>query len=204
MLKTFASMIVLALAANSASAITTDVTYTIVDNSHVLSGYRTWDIYTSFTGQLTGIQMLTDLTSGSIYQHVNGGTTAPPSGFFGFVPPLEYDSFVTLGGLTAETDDASPGIAGGAVNLGGASSATFSTSMIDITHFPPGGTVISNRTDYVVARITFSDDARGTLKVGVWDADNQPLIQTFNVPEPASLGLLGLGALPLLRRRRCA
>ncbi len=133
-----------------------------------LAGFVTNDILVDFTGQLSGIQLLTDLQAGTIYQtpvFEGGGDTAPNDLFFQVFPSLEFDTFYTLGGPTTATADVTPGLAGGAVSIGGASSSTFSDSLIDVAFFPPGGVQILDQTGYYIARITLSDDTNGELTV---------------------------------------
>lgn len=216
MFKIASALCALALTAATASAVVTDIQVVQTDNTvggggaTGLTGWVTNDVLIDFTGQLTGVQILTSgLDAGDIFQHGSGGQTAPPAGFFGFSPSLEFDTFITLGAFNSENADATPSVAGGAVNIGGAPSATFNNQTIDIAYFPPGGTVISNRSDYPVARITLADTANGTLTLFAADEANSApyvfaIVNGVVIPEPATLGLLGLGGLAMLRRRRLA
>ncbi len=168
-MKPFRFIAPMAAAATLTSASGTTAQITGVDvfsvPQDVVPGFVVNDILLSFDGQLTGVQLLVQLTSGTIYQDSFGADTAPNPAFFGLVPSLQYDSFITLGAFNSADADAVPGIAGGAVGIGGANAYTFDDSLIDIAYFPPGGTVIADETLYPVATITLSDDANGTMTV---------------------------------------
>ncbi len=140
-----------------------------VDNSAggaTLDGYVTNDIRLDFGGRLSGVELLTELDAGAIYQDPIGGDNAPNEGIISFFPSLAFDTFITLGGPTSATADAAPGVAGGAVGIpGGSNSATFGDSLIDISYFPPGGLVVMDQAGYLIARITLSEDAQGQITV---------------------------------------
>ena len=122
------------------------------------------DINITFSGMLTTQELVISLTSGSIYQNAFGGTVPPTAAIVGLVPDAAFDSFVALDTLVGPTAALTPGIAGGATDLGGGSAAVFGTTSVDISWFPPGGTTIASGTDFTAARITLSNDASGTWK----------------------------------------
>ncbi len=173
--------------------------------------FVTCDVLVSFTGQLTGVQLLVELTSGSIFQQPvleGGGDRAPSPGFFGVFPAAEFDTFITLGGADRISSDTIPGFAGGAVNLGGQSTRTFDESLIDVAFFPPGGAQILDQTEYMVARLTLSDDAFGEISVlaSANGVVSDPVVigleagLGFCIPEPTTAALIGTVGLALLRR----
>ncbi len=176
-----------------------------------VTGFVAHDITIDFENQLTGVQLLVELTAGSIFQQPGlegGGDTAPSPAFFGVFAALEFDTFVSLGGADRVASDATPGFAGGAVNLGGQSRRTFDDQRIDVAYFPPGGVQIIGQTEYFVARLTLSDDATGTVSLLASDGEvSEPFVcpvydGMICIPEPtaAGVGLLAVAALGLRGR----
>lgn len=144
----------------------------------------------------TGAVLKIDLTAGTAYQNGSGGDAAPSSAFIGFVPELEFDTYVGI------IDDSSAGIAGGAGDLGGGAQS-LDAPQISITWFntDTGDTGVAN-----VANITLSPDAAGSWELITSFAGGQ--LQSSGtveggalVPEPATLALMGLGGIAALRRR---
>ena len=141
-----------------------------------VAGHTANDITVDFVPQLGALQLLIELTSGQIYQDGAGGNVPPSQALIGSTPSVQWDTFVSLGGFTSETSDAVPGFAGGATTLGGPGTAQFDTSGINTTWFPPGGTVIGNRSSYPIGRVTLSDDAVGTWRLLVTTAGGNGVI----------------------------
>jgi len=209
--KTFsAALIVTAGTAVAADAAVTDVTWDFAP-ADVTPGLISNDLFLSFTGNLTGVQILTEgFSSGDIYQDTTfGSDTAPSAAFVGLVAALADDTFVQLG--SDRSDDAGNVIntlvVGSAVNLGSSGSAVLNDSIVDVTYAPGVGITVANEIDLFAAQLTFADDANGSLSLLVASG---PDIETFTfdvvngavIPEPASLALLGLGGLTMIGRGR--
>lgn len=209
MVKLLSSAIVLAVS-SVAAGVVTDINWAHQDSG--MAGYVTVDYMFSFTDQLTGVQLLSEgFSAGSFYQSQYGSNTAPSGALIGFEPTLAYDTFMTMGGLTAETSE-DVLIAGGAVNLGGGPGATFSSDKLDVAWAPAAGVIVEDQADYLVARLTMPDTANGTLHwlVGTSSGNvvissaitnGSPILTPPDWPEPGTAVLVGLGGLMLMRRR---
>jgi len=138
-----------------------------------LSEYVSNDLSIDFTGQLTGNQLVVALEQGSIFQAGSGGDGAPSSGSFNGAPQLAFDSFLTSGGLTEQTDEGTTIADVGAVNVpGGSGDKQFDSDGGDALWFPSPGTRIETREDFPIARITMNEAATGQWAyLGATDAD---------------------------------
>jgi len=144
----------------------------------------------------TGAVLRIDLTSGSIYNDPGFDSDAIQPALWGFVPLLRWDSWVGVEG------DGTGGIAGGAGDLGCAGQSLAGTGVCagSVTWF---NTDISDTGPIQIANITLPDDAQGTWELIVSFAGGQIRSSgVFEIPEPASLALMSLGGLAVLRRRK--
>ncbi len=137
------------------------VRFVQVDNSEVLSGYKTFDLQVSTDTDWTVAAMLIELTRGSIYQDPAGSDLAPASGAVDFFPTLEFDSYVTGNGHSTS-------IVGAAGDLGG-NKLQFDTTEIDVTW---SNSALDDLGTIVIGRVTISDDAAGIVRVAVAQAGN--------------------------------
>jgi hypothetical protein len=142
--------------------------------------------------------ILVELTSGSL---INPNSFAPGVETFFNAFPGTLDTFVSANG------NPSVGIAGGAGDLdaGAPAAATFDPTILGVAWFSPGADTDDIGTDLPIGTFAFTDDATGTWQLLVINAANEQallsgVVVNGLIPEPASLGLLSLGGLALLRR----
>jgi hypothetical protein len=175
----------------------------IVDNSSDpdpnLAGCITRDLIIETDTDWLSAQLLLVLDEpGCIYQPYSIDVGPPRSPF---PPPLPlFDTYVTDGQLGL------PSVIGGAVDFGGGEGCTFDENTLDITWCSFNEDDIGR---LVLARITLSGDAQGTWQ---FRATALPLlgpsvyvsglVTNGYMPEPATLSLLVLGGVMLIRRRR--
>jgi hypothetical protein len=136
-----------------------------VDNSAggaALDGYVTTDLFIDFTGSYNGSQMLIELEQGTIYQDPLGGNIPPAIGVADLFPSSGFDTFVALGTPTLPGPFGQPNPFGGAINLFGEATLQFDEARINAAWTTQGGAIFSNQADFLSARVTLSEDARGT------------------------------------------
>jgi hypothetical protein len=213
MLRYVSAGLIVAVSAGLAPAAVNSVTVDSADVPEaVLSGHVKNDVMIDFAGQLTGNQMVVDLEQGSIFQAGTGGNGAPNGALFSAVPELEYDTFLTSGGLTQSGDEGTNIANAGAAGLpAGSADRTFDSAGIDVLWFPSAGTTVADRDDFTVARVTLTADAQGSWSyLGATDDDGAGTpFGTYaitdgvmTIPEPTTLAILGLGGGAMLIRRR--
>ena len=137
----------------------------------------------------------------SFYQNQFGGYGTPDAGLFGFFPPLEYDSFVTIG-LLDDDGDAMLDIGivwddfednGGAIYT---ENGTWFATPDEPQVQEIGGRVL-------IAQLTTDGELSGTLSLQGKNED----LSNWNavgveLPAPGALALLGLAGLVSRRRRK--
>ena len=164
--------------AASAQAGITAFNFVDVDNSAgspTLDAYSTTDILIDFDSRWTGSQMLILLEQGSIYQNTGVAGNGPPSlALQASDPSATYDSYVTLNATSADELQANLLTFGGAIDLGGSPTITFSENGIDAawSYLPSPPPVddsfwanYQDQTDFLVSRVSLSNDAKGTFTV---------------------------------------
>ncbi len=157
------------LAVSNAQAALTAEFVNAIDNAPLV-GFITQDLMVTTTTDWGTAQLLTTLTTGTIYQDSNGSDFAPNPLLFPSFPALKFDSYLDGNGQQ-------PGIAGQAVDLGG-DVQEFSDTHIDITWF---NTTLNDIGTFGIGRFTLSDDAVGSwsmmiTSVGGFQANYQGLI----------------------------
>ena len=146
----------------------------------------------------TGAVLKIDLTSGSIYNDPTADSLQTQGTFWGFLPELQWDSAVGI------AFDGSTGIAGGAGDLGGGPHRLGGTG-VDAASITWFNTSTNDTSAVQIANVTMTNDAFGTWQL-ITSFANGPIrsggiIINGRIPEPATLSLMGLGGLAVLRRR---
>ena len=112
--------------------------------------------------------MRLELEQGQIFQDSIGGNTAPAAGLaeLGFLS-LAFDTFVAIGAETSGGPYGTPGIAGGAVDFGSSPQVEFDDDTLSITWFGTPGAPMYGFEDYLLSRISMSEDAIGDWDLGI-------------------------------------
>jgi hypothetical protein len=192
--------------------------------------YITNDIVVTVDSDWLSAQMLIEPTEpGLIFQHATASglynEQSPNSATFPAWACLEYDTYIsngTLGaacGIAPAVDLGDPGVedppgSGEYVPVFGTQSSGTPSDRLAIAWFTTGNEVGT----LAVARITLSTSAQGTWSFLVTaspadDPENNffgpketllelPIVDGYLVPEPATLGLLAIGGLGVLIRRK--
>ncbi len=158
------------MAATANAAVSTYFAEVLPTPSTAPTGYRVYDMMADVGSDWTNARLDLTLTSGTLYQDSYGSDVHPNSDFYGMVPTLEWDTFVTVpGGYPAAV-----GVADG-----GMTDTSIAMSWFD--------SVVGTAGVYKIARITLSTDAQGTIAGKVYDVDTagQGVPFSFTIPEGA-------------------
>ena len=149
-----------------------------------LIGAGCYDIAITSDGDLIGCQLT--VTQGNVYNHFAGSDAPPMAALFPSFPALEFDSYVDM-------PTTPPTILAGTLASG---------TTIDYGDLADNGA----QTGAVVARITLTDPGTGLATLTVTENVGGAPVQTrwvdIVLPEPATMSLLAMGGLAVLRRRR--
>lgn len=172
-----------------------------VDNSSVLTGYKTFDLYATTDNGWCCNAMLFPLDTGTFYQHPIGGTSEPLPTFVALFPELEFDTYLGAGGDAVRTT-------GQAGDVGG-DVYQFDETELDVSWAAQTIPVPLPTGRLHMARITFSNDATGSWVLAI-AASEQSFAQFSGtiediVPEPGTLGMLvfGVAALAVRQKHMC-
>jgi len=178
------------------------------------TGYNVYDMMVSVEDDWTNSQLETTLTSGHFYNtNVYGRDYEPNPLFYMVFPELEWDTCAAVPFGYSAMAAFTPGSQFGQVPAG-----------LPFNPVPPPGntqieagwfdTMKTGPGTHKIARITISADANGDITGKSYDANPgspDPQGKRFDefyiaggviVPEPATLSLLAMGALAVLRRRK--
>ncbi|QDT70235.1 hypothetical protein MalM25_31810 [Planctomycetes bacterium MalM25] len=199
-----------ALSACTANAALTSIEVISTTGGDVPAGHVANDIIIGFEGQLFGQQMIVDLSSGAINQDAFGSNLAPTDALLVPFPALAYDTFVSMGGLTADTS-ASTLFVGGSTELPGSTGTEkFDTEGIDAAWAPSPGVVVSDQQGFLTARVVLTDDANGAAfyfgnaggqGVSFEGGKVENGVLSF-IPEPSTALLAGLALVGFVARRK--
>lgn len=176
-----------------------------VDPGAALPNHVTNDLFIDFEGKYTGSQLHLTVTEGAVFSFPFGTPFAVPLSdlFFAF-PELEYTSFAAQGALVKREPWLDPALGGGAVNVGGDASPEVTSTTISHMWFPLGDQLIVDQSDFVVARVSLSDDAAGSFsfftsageayKIFLGDIENGQMFVTAVIPEPSTAALACIAA----------
>ena len=191
--KALSLAVVLALSVVANAAITTTF---VSQGQQVIDSvtYNVWDMMVDTDTDWTNSRLDISLSSGAMYQHAFGGNNAPTPALVAAFPELAFDTFATVpNGLDVTF--------AGAITM---DATTLAASWAD--------TATGDSGQWQVARITLTQDAAGTVTGKSYDVESAGVGIDFSadwdivagefVPEPATLSVLALGALAMLRRRR--
>ena len=172
------------------------------------TGYFSWDLMATTTTNLAMQELIVSTgVLGDIYQNTGSGSalyTEPNPANFGSVPALEFDTYVTFSAWPYPTPTM---VFGGATDIIPGSVLTFNTQNLNVSWIPMFGNNTGPGT-FQVARVTLKDTADGTWQFRGWQTGGidaalfgGSIVDGVPLPEPATLSLLLLGSLTLLRRR---
>ena len=200
-----ASLLVVCLLAGTVSAAASmqwvPVTGPTVGTGSVPSGYSCYDLMVTVDANIGVMEIYAQAetpAAGDFYQDANGGDTKVADAFITVFPSLEFDSYVTM--------PVSYGILGAAVDLTPINprALTFDDQLLDMAWGASGGAE-SGAGTFHTARLTVKNGRLidYDVYVNTFVSGDDPLVYTFSgtIPESATLGLLLLGGLIVLRRR---
>ncbi len=219
-LATIASLVVVAIAPAASAAINyqwveVPITAAAKINDTALNTKRTWDLKITTTGSDDWLSssITTNLSSGSFYhnafQSANG--TAPNQALLAPFPAADFDSFAASASGTpaAATASTAGGYSTNAITIlaGNQTTPPSNSFAMDFGDLVNGGDGT-----WTIVRLTFDSNANGSITGSIQSQLRQnaslptisisaPIVNGAVVPEPASLGLIGLAGLVLARRR---
>ena len=149
----------------AAGQVTSLTVYSQSPPADVLPGYVANDFLIDFSGQYTGSWLTVVLTRGHIFQHDHelAGDLAPSQGAILLDPSVAWDTFLANGGPTAEDAASNYHRASDPILPPGREDPPlqFDETGINMRWNPAGGSEILDRSNFLVARITLSDNAQG-------------------------------------------
>ena len=193
MKKALAFALVLSVSVAANAAITTEFVHVSTVNIEG-TDYNVHEMRVNSDTDWTNSRLDIALSAGSVYNHGFGSNAYPNQSLVASFPDLAYDSYCTVPNNLDVTFAGTITIAG----------QTVGASWAD--------TAVGDSGEWVVAQITLTTDAVGTVEGKSYDVETAGTGVDFSpdwwvdggkiIPEPATLTLLALGAcLPLFRRK---
>lgn len=178
--------------------------------------YSTYDLMvTTGTNFAAGNMFIEANEAGGIFKHNLGDFTPVNPGFFGIYPDLEYDTYVTApdvdGAWPYPVGTISPGDLAAALGVPNPG-ISMDNQNVYVGWAVSSGDDLTGPGTWAVARVTTRDGDLGHWDMMIWETDDGQTpnktavisgnLPVFDIPEPTTMLVLGLGIVAAVIRRR--